>query len=132
MQFTGTIISLPVDIICYLAFQYLDYNSAFNLFIVLIPEYFTLQHSSTSKRDRTEKIITFMHSSPGKALTNIYKKMAPLPKIVAEDNTNFYFLPEKVGILGMKTLSSLQWGKAILLKNLISLLKAILHNCGKK
>ncbi|OCH98002.1 hypothetical protein A8135_01910 [Legionella jamestowniensis] len=95
MQFTGTIISLPVDIICYLAFQYLDYNSAFNLFIVLIPEYFTLQHSSTSKRDRTEKIITFMHSSPGKALTNIYKKMAPLPKIVAEDNTNFYFSPRE-------------------------------------
>ncbi|ASQ44992.1 RCC1 domain-containing protein [Legionella clemsonensis] len=95
MQSTGTITSLPVDIICYLALQYLDYNSALNFFAVLIPEYFIIQHPLTTKGNRTETITTFMHSPSCKTLTETCKKLKPPFKIVAGNNTNFYFSPRE-------------------------------------
>ncbi|WED44170.1 RCC1 domain-containing protein [Legionella cardiaca] len=85
----GTILSLPIDIVCYLAAENLDSHSAFNFFIALIPAFFAMENPLTTKGYREEQIRQFLSSSC-KRFTEVYKTLLP-QKLIAGDGVNFYF-----------------------------------------
>ncbi|WED43955.1 RCC1 domain-containing protein [Legionella cardiaca] len=88
-----TLTILPVDIICYLALNYLDYQSAVNLFKEIIIKHFSLQHALTSNEDLFDELKKFRSSHPYNQCENVRKQL--FPKIAAGDYVSFYFLPSE-------------------------------------
>ena len=87
--------NLPVDVICYLALRYLDYPSAINLFEVIILKNFTLQKALAALENRNLDITNYVSSFYSKERSQVYKELTKTRKIVAGDNSSFYFCPRK-------------------------------------
>lgn len=88
-----TLISLPLDIICYLALNYLDYNSAVNLFKEIIIKHFSIQNPLIPNENLFDELKRYRSSPPFDRCEEVCKKL--LPKIVAGEFTSFYFSPKE-------------------------------------
>lgn len=84
-----SIIYLPMEVICYLAFNFLTYESARNLMEVVILKTYKINLQTNNSLKIAEYACSFYKNNN---LSTMYKKLIDQkPKIVAKANISFYF-----------------------------------------
>ncbi|WED43684.1 RCC1 domain-containing protein [Legionella cardiaca] len=90
---SSPLLTLPSDILCYLALNYLDYHSAVILFRNIIYKQFTLENPRKINETRLEHLETFTDAT-FKSYKEVCRKLSSkLPKIIGGNYACFYFSP---------------------------------------